>query len=135
MSQTQEVQAAPVAQAQPQAIAPAQAAQPAVAPAQATLPEQAVAAGSPPASSSALARPKVKRARRDAPANGRISSQVSSIPTMRAIWNEYYKKGLSYEKIEQNPKYDLRHAKGMTAYRLCRKYEKLSGTKRPKGKK
>jgi hypothetical protein len=78
--------------------------------------------------------PKAKAARPGAPANGRISSEVKNQATMRAIWTEHHQRDVSYEKIEQNPRFDLRHAKGMTAYRICRKYEKQTGTKRPKSK-
>lgn len=67
-----------------------------------------------------------------APANGRISSEVTNQSSMKAIWNEHHQKGVSYERIEQNARFGLRRAKGMTAYRICRKYEKVSGTKRPK---
>lgn len=74
------------------------------------------------------------------PNNGRVSSEVSTIPSMRAIWNEH-DKGTSYERIEENARFNLKKANGMTAYRICRKYEKLTGTKpkpakrgRPKSK-
>jgi hypothetical protein len=126
--QQSETPAAPVAQPAIQPAAPAQ-------PEQAT---SAVVLPTPPvdvvqAAPEAAAKP--RRSRSDSPANGLVSSKVNSIPTMRAIWKDHYEKGLSYEAIEKNAKYGLRHAKGMTAYRLCRKYEAASDTKRPTSKK
>jgi len=126
----QSTPAAPVAQ--PAAVVPA-------APAQPEQATSAVVLPTPPAPvdvvQAAPETAKPRRPRSDSPANGLVSSKVNSIPVMRSIWKDHYEKGLSYEAIEKNAKYDLRHAKGMTAYRLCRKYEAASGTKRPTSKK
>lgn len=55
---------------------------------------------------------------------GRISSDVTSLREMRSIFTAR-KNGLSFDKIEQVKKFNLRSANGMTAYRVCKKYAKL----------
>lgn len=123
---------------QQSAIPAAPVAQPVVQPAAPAQPEQATSAvvlpPAAPAAPADVVPAKARRPRRDSPANGLTSSQVSSVPAMRSIWKDHYEKGISYEKIEEIEKYGLRRAKGMTAYRLCRKYEAASGTKRPTAK-
>jgi MoxR-like ATPase len=56
---------------------------------------------------------------------GRVAKEVSEAE-MKAIYEEK-KAGKSYEAIEKDPKWNLRRAKGMTAWRIVGDYKKAAG--------
>jgi len=62
--------------------------------------------------------------------SGRLSTDVS-IREMRLIYRAR-KQGLSFDGIERDPKFDLRQANGMTAYRIVEMWRKLKGIRKIK---
>jgi hypothetical protein len=83
-----------------------------------------------PAVAAKVAPPAPKKAAKKAKAlpspsgRGRTAKEVSNVAEMKAIWAEHKENGgtLSYDAIEK--KFGLRETNGMTAYRVCKKYEK-----------
>lgn len=60
----------------------------------------------------------------------RVSGEVTDPKEMERIWKAYTKNGgtLSFEQIDSDKSFGLKWANGMTAYRICKKYEKLLTT-------
>lgn len=57
----------------------------------------------------------------------RVSGEVIDPKDMERVWKAHSKNGgtLSYEAIEADKSFGLKWANGMTAWRVCKKYEKL----------
>ncbi len=62
--------------------------------------------------------------------SGRVASEVTDPAEIKASWEAYKGNGgtLSFEHIEREARFNLRAANGNTAYRLCKKYERMSAT-------
>jgi hypothetical protein len=87
------------------------------------------APGTPGEKSAAKVKGKTPKAPAGAPKGvGRVASQVTDPTETKAIWEAYKGNGgaLSYEQIEKDPRFNLRHANGNTAYRIVKKHERLN---------
>jgi hypothetical protein len=62
----------------------------------------------------------------------RTSSEVKNPDDIKSVHDAYCKNGgtySSYEKIEMDPKFGLKYAKGNNAYRIAKKYKEMAGVK------